>query len=171
MDRKIGALSRELWQGRTTLGLNETAKADIAIQTKLVDASNLEGVVHVDFKENRAGKSYRVVIYVTESGIAASAQQNYYSFLAGQRDHPYYSKSRVLDGNAFTHNFVLRKLVANFEISDKAVRNEGVFTRKFNLNVGGYQNENIEIIAMIVDSNLDKVLNVAGVGVEEVYNW
>jgi len=171
VDRKLGAISRELWAGRTSLGLNEVAKAGIAIETKLIDASNLEGVVHVDFKENLVGNAFNLVLYVTESGIAASAQQNYYSFLSGQRDHPYYSKNRVLGGSEFTHNFVLRKEVASFEISPKAIKGEGVFTRKFSLNIGGYQNENVEIIAMIVDGDLENMLNVAGVGVEKVYNW
>ncbi len=171
VDRKIGALSREIWEGRTIAGLAEVAKVDIAIETQFAAGNMLEGVIHVDFKENLNGATQRVIVYIVENGISALAQQNYYANLGSAREHPYYSLPRTLNGEDFTHNFVLRDIAGNFEIADKAIRNEGVFKRKFSIDVSGYNQANLQVIALVVDSELKNSLNVIGVDAGSTVDW
>ncbi len=170
IDRKGGALGRNLWAGRTSLGLNETAKAHLAIETKL-NGETLEGVVHVDFKEDLSAGDYRLLIYITESGIPAVRQSNYYNGLAGAESHPYYNKPSVLSGTEFIHNFVLRKSVGLASIPEKALKGDGTFTRKFDVDLSQYNKENIEVLAVIADKSFLNAVNVYGVKAGQTASW
>lgn len=170
VDRKNGVLGRDLWEGRAILGMDEVAKADVAIETQ-VNGGTLEGVVHVDFKENLGSDVYYVSVFINENGIEAVAQQNYYSGLNGAENHPYYSLASVLSGSDFIHNYVLRKHVGDFKIAAKAISGEGVFTRKFTTDISSHDAQNVQVIALVSNQQLFGVLNVNAVMAGGTVDW
>ena len=165
------AVSRDLWSGYTSLQLREEATLDIAIETKMVDSNTLEGVVHVDFKENLGTSEFLLHIYLTESNIEASGQRNYYSRLDGAQDHPYYDKSGILRGEDYIHNNVLKQVIGTYTVANKAARNEGVFTRKFSVGLSNYDNNEVEILAFVTWVNKNNVFNVIGVSPDATTDW
>lgn len=170
VDRRGGAIGRNLWGGRASLSLNETAKAHMAIETKL-NGEVLEGVVHVDFKEDLSAGAYRLLIYITESGIPAVRQNNYYNARAGSEAHPYFNKAAVLSGNDFLHNYVLRADIGNASIAQKALKGDGTFTRKFEIDLSQYNKDNVEVLAIVTDNTFVNTVNVTGVKAGQKIDW
>lgn len=169
-DRTNNPLSRELWKSKVNQLLQEEAKADLAIDTKL-EGTTVEGVVYVDFKDNLGEDTYHLSLYVLENNITARGQENYYHQLNGYEDHPYYNEPSVLRSGEYIHNYVLRKHLGDFKISPKAVKGEGVYKRSFSVDISNYDTEETEIIAVISNDRLRNTLNVMSVEAGETASW
>lgn len=170
VDREQSAVGRQLWAAKVNQGLEETAMVDIAIQTRIVNGE-LEGVFHIDFKQNLEGSAYRVLVYITESGLPAVAQQNYYNNLQGAENHSYFSQPAVLGADDYIHNHVLRQPAGQFPIAPKAIRGEGTFKRKFESDISTFDPENVEVIVMVTNNAGYTVMNVEGVKAGENVIW
>jgi thiol-disulfide isomerase/thioredoxin len=169
-DRRNTPLSRELWKSKVNQLLEEEAKADLAIDSKL-EGTTVNGVVYVDFKENLGTEDYYISVYVIESNISARGQENYYNQLNGYEDHPYFIQPPVLRSGEYTHNYVLRKHLGNFKVSPKAVQNSGVYKRSFSFDISSYEADQTEIIAVVSNGQLRNSLNVMSVRAGETANW
>ncbi len=174
VNRKTGAVvPRELWISMSDDILEESAKVGIALETKVTGAI-LDGVVHVDFNEDLSGSDYLLHIYLLENGIPAVAQENYYSSLYGThgQGHPYYDRPARLGPDEYIHDHVLRRiLIKNQKIAPKAIRGEGIFTRKFSIAIADFVRENVEVIAFVSKNTGLQLLNVAGANAGETSNW
>ncbi len=164
-------LTRSLWRGQVSLRFANDALADIALETHISGSNMVEGVVHLDFKQNPGAGNYMLYVYVTESDIPAERQQNYYNLLGGSEDHPYYNKSRFLGPTEYAHHNALREIVGSYAVAEKAIQNEGVFTRKFSFDLTPYNKDNVEILAFVTKNERLDILNVIGVKPGETAGW
>ena len=172
VDRRITPpISRGIWESQTLLSLSNEAVVGMAVETKEKDANTIQGLVHVDFKQDLSNFKYRLHIYAIENNIPSVRQQNYYNQLAGSESHPYFNKPRILPTSEYTHHDVLRSIVGNHEITGKALSNDGVFTRKFEFNHSSFNKENIEFLVFVTDFQENNVLNVFSVKAGETLSW
>ena len=78
----------------------------------------------------------------------------------------------VLGQDEYTHNHVVRNKIRDYRIAEKAVSNQGVYTRKFSADLSQYYDiQNVEIIAIVTQGNGNNVLNVNSVAAGSTVNW
>ena len=167
----IPPISRNLWASQSTIRANEKARLGIAVETKLKDNTTVEGLIHIDFKDSLGYETFFLHIYVNENNIPAIEQVNTHSGNFIAIGSPFYDLPLRLGPEDFTHHNVLREIVDIHKLIGKPVRKEGIFRRKFQIDLSQYIIENLELLIFVTDKEGANVMNVIGVKPGDTVIW
>ena len=148
---------KETWQfpetdAGLTNALQSSAVCGIALQTNVANKKG-EVVVEVEFAKGFVADC-KLVVFVTEDKLYYD-QVNYY---------PEYGSNPIKN---FEHNHVLKLSLTHVLGDDIEANQNGSFSSDFKFNLNKMNDENVAVVAFVVNSNSREVLNVRAVKIGE----
>ena len=155
--------------------LNKTAKCGLKINST-ISGNTLNTTVTAGFGQTMVG-NYNITVYLIENGVSGTGagynQSNYYNTIAGSQ---WYQLGNPIIG--YVHDNVLRKVATpaiGTPITAISMIPGGSFTKSFTIDVTGYNQANLYLIAFInkVGTNgvTHEIMNVQQVKAGQNKGW
>lgn len=170
-------LHKTTWasSGMVNSCLAKTAKCGLKINSSFV-GNMLNVAVTAGFAQSMTG-NYNLTVYLIENGVTGSGagynQANYYNNIVGSQ---WYQLGNPIVG--YVHNNVLRKVATpglGTPISSTFIHQGGVFLSTFNIDVTGYNQNNLYVIAFVnkvgTSATTHEIMNVQQVKAGQNKNW